>query len=92
MTVNCGWILPDRTSSGILTWNPALFPSGYPALGKLIHGLGLRFGIYSDAGVQMCMTGTPAQVGSLCEFTFISLRSIELGIKSVLQKAGVDQS
>lgn len=82
--------LPDRTSSGTLTWNPALFSGGYPPLGKFIHGLGLGFGVYSDAGVQMCMTGTPAQVGSLCEFTFISLRSIELGIKSILQKAEVD--
>ncbi|KAJ8068973.1 hypothetical protein OCU04_002653 [Sclerotinia nivalis] len=65
VTVDCGWTLPDRTSAGTLTWNPERFPSGYPALGTFIHGLGLGFGVYSDAGVQMCMTGTPAQVGSL---------------------------
>ncbi|KAM0128174.1 hypothetical protein ACHAO1_009135 [Botrytis cinerea] len=65
VTVDCGWTLPDRTSAGTLTWNPDRFPSGFPALGTFIHGLGLGFGVYSDSGVQMCMTGTPAQVGSL---------------------------
>ncbi|THV45485.1 hypothetical protein BGAL_0483g00080 [Botrytis galanthina] len=65
VTVDCGWTLPDRASDGTLTWNPDRFPSGYPALGTFIHGLGLGFGVYSDSGVQMCMTGTPAQVGSL---------------------------
>ncbi|KAB8296428.1 hypothetical protein EYC80_009172 [Monilinia laxa] len=65
VTVDCGWTLPNRTSAGTLTWNPARFPSGYPALGEFIHGLGLGFGVYSDAGVQMCMVGNPAQVGSL---------------------------
>lgn len=67
VTVDCGWTLPNRTSDGTLTWNPARFPSGYPALGDFIHGLGLGFGVYSDAGVQMCMVGNPAQVGSLCK-------------------------
>ena len=28
VTVDCGWSLPNRTSSGLLTWNPAYFPSG----------------------------------------------------------------
>ena len=68
MTVDCGWTLPNRTSTGTLTWNPARFPSGYPALGDFIHGLGLHFGAYSDGGVQMCMTGQPAQAGSLCMY------------------------
>ena len=66
VTVDCGWTLPNRTADGSLTWNPALFPSGYSALGKFIHRLGLGFGVYSDSGIQMCMTGTPAQAGSLC--------------------------
>lgn len=71
-TVDCGWTLPARAADGTITWNPALFPSGYPALGDFIHGLGLKFGVYSDGGVQMCMTGTPAQVGSLCMYRGIA--------------------
>jgi hypothetical protein len=66
--VDCGWTLPSRTENGTLTWNPARFPSGYPALGQFIHGLGLGFGVYQDAGIQTCMTGEPTQVGSLCMY------------------------
>ncbi|TVY23780.1 putative alpha-galactosidase D [Lachnellula hyalina] len=65
VTVDCGWTLPDRLANGTMTWNSAIFPSGFPALGIFVHNLGLGFGVYSDAGIQMCMTGTPAQVGSL---------------------------
>ncbi|KAM3087115.1 hypothetical protein ACMFMG_001223 [Clarireedia jacksonii] len=65
VTVDCGWTLPNRAANGTLTWNTARFPSGFPALGDFIHGLGLKFGVYSDAGIQMCMTGDPVQVGSL---------------------------
>ncbi|KAF8858744.1 glycoside hydrolase [Acephala macrosclerotiorum] len=65
-TVDCGWTLPNRTANGSLTWNPDRFPDGYFALGDFIHSLGLGFGVYSDAGIQMCMTGEPAQVGGLC--------------------------
>ncbi|KAH6666909.1 glycoside hydrolase superfamily [Halenospora varia] len=72
VTVDCGWTLPSRLANGTLTWNPALFPNGYFALGQFIHGLGLKFGVYSDGGVQMCMTGSPAQVGSLDAQTFQS--------------------
>lgn len=63
VTVDCGWTLSNRTEDGKLTWNPELFPSGYPALGEFLHGLGLGFGVYSDAGVEMCGGG----VGSLCK-------------------------
>jgi alpha-galactosidase len=31
------------------------FPSGMKALGDYIHSKGLKFGIYSSAGVQTCM-------------------------------------
>ncbi|KAL3417193.1 alpha-galactosidase [Phlyctema vagabunda] len=65
VTTDCGWTLPNRTEEGTLTWNPERFPSGYYALGEFIHGLGLGFGVYSDAGVKMCMTGEPEQAGSL---------------------------
>jgi alpha-galactosidase len=65
VTVDCGWTLPNRTAAGALTWNPARFPSGYPALGTFVHGLGLKFGVYSDGGIEDCMTGSPVQAGSL---------------------------
>lgn len=65
VTTDCGWTLPHRTENGTLTWNATLFPNGFPALGDYIHGLGLGFGVYSDAGIQMCMNGLPNQTGSL---------------------------
>ena len=48
-----------------MKWNATLFPDGFPALGEYIHNLGLGFGVYSDAGIQMCMNGLPNQTGSL---------------------------
>ena len=54
VTPDCGWPSKDRTTDGQITWNPELFPSGFPALGEYIHGLGLKFGLYSGAGVWEC--------------------------------------
>ncbi|KAI6714742.1 hypothetical protein JHW43_002710, partial [Diplocarpon mali] len=65
VTVDCGWTLPNRSADGTLPWNPDRFPQGGKALGDYIHGLGLGFGMYSDAGIKMCMTGEPQQAGSL---------------------------
>lgn len=56
VTTDCGWPSQNRTSSGQITWNPSLFPSGFPALGEFIHGLGLKFGVYSGGGVWECDT------------------------------------
>jgi len=58
--------MPNRTSLGTLQWNPEFFPSGFPQLGRFIHGLGLKFGVYSDTGIRMCSPGLP-QAGSLSE-------------------------
>lgn len=49
-----------------MTWNETLFPSGFPALGEYIHGLGLLFGVYEDAGIRSCQTNIE-QAGSLCK-------------------------
>ncbi|CAD0081630.1 unnamed protein product [Aureobasidium vineae] len=65
VTTDCGWTIPHRTADNKLTWNGSLFPAGFPALGQYIHDLGLGFGVYSDGGVQMCMTGGVNQTGSL---------------------------
>ena len=66
VTTDCGWSLPKRNLDGSLPWSPSLFPGGgLPAVGEYIHSLGLGFGVYSDSGIQMCMTGQPNQTGSL---------------------------
>lgn len=57
VTPDCGWSVENRTSNGTLTWNPQEFPSGFPALSQYVHGLGLKFGVYSDSGILMCSTG-----------------------------------
>ncbi|KAI1759152.1 carbohydrate-binding module family 35 protein [Hypoxylon sp. FL1150] len=64
VTTDCGWMLRDRDSEGRLQWNSTLFPSGGPALGDYIHGLGLKFGLYSGAGYYQCgSTDLPASLG-----------------------------
>jgi alpha-galactosidase len=48
------WMAPHRTADGQLTWNPATFPNGIPWLAAKIHAMGLRFGLYEDAGLRTC--------------------------------------
>lgn len=43
-----------RDSSGEIVADPVRFPSGMKALADYIHDLGLRFGIYTDAGPASC--------------------------------------
>ena len=46
-----GWqATPPRDGKGNLAVDPARWPGGMPALVKFIHGLGLKAGIYTDAG------------------------------------------
>lgn len=66
LTVDCGWNANYRDSSGQLVWNPSLFPAGGAALGEYIHGLGLKFGVYSGGGILQCgSTDQPASKGEL---------------------------
>jgi alpha-galactosidase len=51
-----------RDAHGDIQPDPARFPSGMKALGDYIHGLGLKFGIYSDAGDKTC-GGRPGSQG-----------------------------
>jgi alpha-galactosidase len=48
------WMADKRTPSGQLTWDRATFPGGIPALAAKIHAMGLRFGLYEDAGLRTC--------------------------------------
>ena len=43
-----------RDAAGKIVADPERFPSGMKALAKAIHGKGLKFGIYSDAGSMTC--------------------------------------
>lgn len=64
VTPDCGWSATYRNASGNLVWNPTLFPSGGQALSDYVHGLGLKFGMYSGAGHFQCgSTDQPASLG-----------------------------
>lgn len=51
-----------RDSLGFIHPDPQRFPSGMKALADYIHSLGLKFGIYSDAGWKTC-GGRPGSRG-----------------------------
>jgi alpha-galactosidase len=54
-----GWAAPTRDAAGNLQADPARFPHGIPALAAYVHSLGLKFGIYENAGLTN-YTGTAA--------------------------------
>ena len=54
-----GWNLLQRSPSGQLQANPALFPDGIAPVARYVHSLGLKFGIYASAGTTNC-AGTSA--------------------------------
>ena len=58
-----GWEAPERDGEGRLTGDTEKFPGGMKALGDYIHSKGLKFGIYSCAGLQTCQ-GLPASYGN----------------------------
>lgn len=51
-----------RDSDGIVHEDPKAFPSGIKALADYVHSLGLKFGLYSDAGTHTC-AGRPGSLG-----------------------------
>ena len=57
VTVDDCWMASSRDANGNLVANPSTFPDGMAALGSYLHGLGLKFGIYEDAGYQTCGGG-----------------------------------
>ena len=52
----------ERDGAGNIQPDPERFPSGMKALGDYLHARGLKFGIYSDAGMQTC-AGRPGSQG-----------------------------
>ena len=56
------WMESSRDSSGNLVPNPSKFPNGMKAVADYVHSLGLKFGIYEDAGTATC-AGYPGSLG-----------------------------
>lgn len=54
VTVDDGWQLRTRDAQGNLQHDPNRFPDGMKELGNYIHSKGLKFGIYTSAGVKTC--------------------------------------
>jgi alpha-galactosidase len=52
----------SRDANANIVADPQRFPNGIKALADYIHSLGLKFGIYSDAGAKTCQ-GRPAGLG-----------------------------
>jgi len=48
------WMAPSRDSSGNLVADPTRFPDGIKAVADYVHGLGLKLGLYEDAGTTTC--------------------------------------
>lgn len=54
VSLDCGYSTGFRGADGSLTVNTTRYPHGLKWLGDQIHRLGLKFGMYSDAGKQQC--------------------------------------
>ena len=61
VVIDDGWQI-DRDARGDIVPDPKLFPSGMKALADYVHGLGLKFGLYSCAGSLTCQ-GRPGSKG-----------------------------
>lgn len=51
-----------REANGRIVADPERFPGGMKALADYVHGKGLKFGVYSDAGTKTC-GGRPGSKG-----------------------------
>ena len=56
------WMSSSRNASGNLGANPSKFPDGIAAVASYVHSLGLKLGIYEDAGTATC-AGYPGSYG-----------------------------
>jgi alpha-galactosidase len=54
VTIDDCWMLTSRDSHGELRVDPRRFPDGMRPVAAAIHALGLKFGIYEDAGYATC--------------------------------------
>jgi alpha-galactosidase len=56
------WLDSQRAADGSLQADPAKFPDGIKAVADYVHSLGLKLGIYEDAGTKTC-AGYPGSYG-----------------------------
>ncbi len=56
------WMTHSRDSSGRLVPDTSKFPDGIKGTADYVHSLGLKLGIYEDAGLQTC-AGYPGSLG-----------------------------
>jgi alpha-galactosidase len=56
------WMAPYRDAAGNLVADPARFPGGIAPVADYVHSLGLKLGIYEDAGISTC-AGYPGSYG-----------------------------
>ena len=61
VTIDDCWQV-DRTTQGVIVADPVRFPAGMKAVADYVHGKGLKFGIYTDAGRKTC-EGRPGSYG-----------------------------
>ncbi len=61
VTIDDCWQV-GRTAQGTIVADSLRFPSGIKALADYVHGKGLKFGIYTDAGTKTC-EGRPGSYG-----------------------------
>ncbi|MCQ4041560.1 glycoside hydrolase family 27 protein [Streptantibioticus rubrisoli] len=54
VTTDDCWMGKSRDASGNLVSDPQKFPHGMAYVGRQLHRMGLKFGIYEDAGTQTC--------------------------------------
>lgn len=54
VTIDDCWMQKDRDAQGNLQARTDTFPNGIKPLAEAIHGMGLKFGIYEDAGYATC--------------------------------------
>ncbi len=57
------WPARRRDASGDLVPDPSRFPKGMRSVAAYVHHLGLKLGIYADAGTSMCGGDHPGSYG-----------------------------
>jgi alpha-galactosidase len=54
VTIDDCWMQKDRDAKGDLQVDPQRFPQGMKPIAEAVHAMGLKFGIYEDAGYETC--------------------------------------
>ncbi|MFC8094569.1 NPCBM/NEW2 domain-containing protein [Streptomyces sp. NPDC057301] len=62
VNIDDAWMTRERDANGHLVPDPEKFPNGIKAVADYVHSLGLKLGIYADAGSETC-AGFPGSYG-----------------------------